>query len=151
MKPLLPDNFEKNAISILLAVMAAFMIAAAVCRHLWPQWRHLPLSAAGCCLTWIASLGMARAAALGLHVRAGFIEKFARDKTRRRLGILSDAAFLVFAALTFAIGCAVLAVSLEKNGMSARIFVHGALPCGSVLTMGRLVRRIRTAFGEGGA
>ena len=150
MKIRLPDNLEKNAISVLLGIMASLMITAAFCRHLLPEWRHLPLAAAGGCLTWIASLGMARAAALGLHVRMSVLERAVDRDNRRRLTVFSDGAFMIFAAFTLVVGCAVLASSFINQRSPAHPLVYTALPVGSILTMIRLVRRMRGEVGTAG-
>lgn len=148
MKLRIPDNLERNILLVLLPAMAVLMLAAAFYRHLFPSLPNAPLAAAGGCLTWISSFGMARAAARGLHIRVTVAEAAASEKTKKRLAILADAAFLLFAAFTFIIGCAVLVASARHPESPGHPLVYAALPLGSVVTMIRLVHRLRHAFGE---
>lgn len=137
------DNLEKNGLAILLAAMGLCMLAAACCRHLYPALHPFALRAAAGCLTWLASLGMARAAALGLHTRVSFIEDFVSPAAKRRLNEIADVGFLVFAAFSFAVGCVALRGGLAPPHAAERPFVLAAIPVGSLLAIIRLVQRIR--------
>lgn len=142
-------NLEKNLIAALLAAIALCMLAAAVCRHLRPDWHEWPLKAAGGCLAWMASVGMARAALLGAHVKVSFFQALLPAAWRDRLARFADAAFLLFAVASLGVGCIVLALSLGDGAVRGHPLVYAAIPAGSLLTILRLVERLRQGGREG--
>lgn len=150
MKRLAPENLEKNLIVVLLGAIVFFMLCEAFCRHLWPGTYAWPVKAAGGCLAWMASLGMARAAALGLHIRVSFVEGLCGDRGKRLLSRISDIAYLAFSLVSLAVGCVVFARSLTRANLPSHPAVFLAIPVGSVLTILRLLERLRAdRRGEG--
>ena len=145
----IPDTFEKTAISVLLAALATLMLIAAFCRHLIPDYHPAVLKTASGTLAWMAFLGMARAAALGLHVRVSILEDAVSTWSRRRLALVADIVFLVFAIVTFAVGCVVFWLSLARDGLPGHPLIYAALPAGSLLTVVRLWERLHAAEGTG--
>lgn len=149
MKKLLPDNLEKHLASLFLAAIVPLMLLEAAARHLMPQYQLLPLKAAGGCLAWMASLGMARAAATGVHVKVGFVADMLAAPGRRRLSRFADAAFLLFAGASFGIGCFVLARSLTQQLAAGHPLIYAAIPVGSLLAAVRLRQRLRAGGSKG--
>ena len=142
MRPRLPDNLEKNLVSVLLAVLVPTMLAAALCRHLLPDLHAHVLKFAAGCLAWLASLGMARAATLGLHVRVSVLADAASDAARRRLATAADFVFLLFALFSYALGAIAFVGSLVRE-IPGHPLIHAAIPVGSALTAYRLVQNRR--------
>jgi TRAP-type C4-dicarboxylate transport system permease small subunit len=142
------ENLEKNLIELSLAAIAVFMLAEALCRHLAPGIHAWPLKAAGGCLAWMASLGIARAAALGLHVKMAVLPLVLAEKGRRRLERLADAVFLLFSLVSLAAGCVVLVRSILRPDSPGHPLVYAAIPVGSALSILRLWERLRR--GEAG-
>lgn len=142
MKRILPDNLEKDCISALLAAIVVSMLAEAFCRHLLPGFHDWPLRAAGGCLAWMASLGMARAAALGLHIRVAFIEGMVAPRRRLLLSRIANAAFLIFSLVSLVVGCLVFFRSLTRANLPSHPLVYAAIPVGSLLTVIRLLERL---------
>lgn len=148
----MPRDFEKNVIACLLAAMGLCMLAAAFCRHLAPELHPATLSAAAGCLTWLASLGMARAAGLGLHTRVSFIEDLVSPQAKRRLNTVADIVFILFSAVSLLAGCAAIWVSSSKQYQPhGHILIYVAIPFGSALTIVRLVQRIRARWEDASA
>ncbi|MCD8349367.1 MAG: TRAP transporter small permease subunit [Planctomycetaceae bacterium] len=141
-------DWEKHLLAGLLAAIAVNMLAAAVTRHCFPAWQALPLKLAAGCLTWLASIGMARAAALGTHTRVSFIEDMAMPQTVDRLRTIADIAFLAFSLCSFAYGCVVFAASIARPGGPGHPLIYAAIPIGSALTAVRLVQRLRARLGK---
>lgn len=142
------SNFEKNAISLLLAIIALLMLVEAFCRHFAPGLQGYPIKTAGGCLAWMASLGMSEAAAAGKHVKVSFLTNILGVGDRLRLAVFADLVFLLFSAASFGLGCFVLVRSLARNNPPSHPLVYAAIPVGSVLTMYRLVQRLRKGNGE---
>lgn len=151
MKRILPENLEKDLIVVLLAAIVFFMLSEAFCRHMWPGTYAWPVKAAGGCLAWMASLGMSRAAALGAHIRVAFVAAMSRARTRRTLALISDLAYLVFSVVSFVVGCVVFFRSLTRDNLPSHPLIYAAIPVGSILTIARLVERLRAGYGEDGA
>ncbi len=139
-------DWEKHLLSGLLAAIAVCMLAAAVTRHCFPAWQTVPLRLAAGCLTWLASVGMARAAGLGTHTRVSFIEDLSTPRTVNRLHTVADLAFLAFSLCSFAYGCIVFAASIARPGGPGHPLIYAAIPIGSALTAVRLVQRLRARF-----
>lgn len=148
MRSRLPENFEKNVMAFLLVILVAAMLAAPAARHLSPRHHPFILNLAAGCLAWIASIGMARAAYLGLHARVSVTEGLVSPNKRRQLHTLADTVFIIFAMLAFALGVAVVAEAVRHPSPTSHPFIYASLPTGAALTVVRLVRRIRERFGE---
>lgn len=137
-------DFEKNLLACLLAAMGLCMLAAAACRHLAPEWHPATLQAAAGCLTWLASLGMARAAGLGLHTRVSFIEELVSPRVKRRLNTVADIVFVLFSLVSLLVGLAAVAASFSPQYQPhGHPLIYAAIPIGSALTIVRLMQRIR--------
>lgn len=150
MKRILPESLEKHLIAVLLAAIVLIMLIEAACRHLWPEVQVYPLKVAGGCLAWMASLGMSRAASLGAHIRVSFVEMYVNDQNRRRLSRIADIAFFIFTVVSLVVGCLVLYRSLVRENIPSHPIVYAAIPAGSILTMIRLVERLRAPSGGTG-
>lgn len=144
----IPENFEKIIIAFLLAALVVLMLAAAACRHLWPEFHRHPLNAAAACLAWMACVGMARAAYLGTHVKVAVLEGLVGVRSRVRLRILADAMFFLFALLAFGVGVAVVVDALRHPSPSSHPFICASVPFGAALTMLRLTERLRDHIRE---
>lgn len=137
------ENFEKRLVAALLAALVVFMLAAALCRHLAPEWNAYPLRASAGCLAWLGSLGMARAASLGIHVRVSVLENTASIRNRKRLHILADALFFLFAFAMLVVGLIVFIAAVRHPSPMAHPLICASIPAGSLLTMLRLAERLR--------
>ncbi len=148
---MIPDNFEKKAITFLLAALAVLMLAEALCRHLRPAAAPAVLKLAAACLAWMVSLGMARVAALGAHIRMSFLGGVVSAACRDRLSRFADLTFLLFAVSTFAAGSVALFLSLRYERLPSHPLVYAAIPAGSLLAIVRLIGRLRRSGGGGEA
>jgi TRAP-type C4-dicarboxylate transport system permease small subunit len=144
MKLRLPENLERDAIAALLAALLVLMLAAGVMRQLNPVWEGYLLRLASACLAWLVSLGMARAAALGTHIKTLSLVPLAPEARRRGLFRLADMVFFAFSLATLAIGCLVFCLALGR-GFPGHPLVYAAPPAGSLLTMLRIYGRRRDA------
>lgn len=151
MRPRLAENLEKRLLSLFLTAIAFFMLAEAFCRHVLPGVHVWPLKAAGGCLAWMASLGIARAAATGAHVRITVLPLVVSPSGRRRLEHFADAVFLLFSLVSLAAGVVVLARSLARPDSPGHPLVYAAIPAGSVLSIIRLWERLRRGGADGEA
>lgn len=144
----LGENFEKNLVSGLHACLALLMLAAAVCRHLVPPWHPPLLRTAGGCLAWLASLGMARAAVLGMHIKVSFLRELLPERDKPRLRRFADVVFLLFTVVSFGVGCLVFVLSFTRDAIPGHPLSYAAIPAGSALTAFRLQERLRAPRNE---
>lgn len=145
------DTIETRILPVMLSMLVILMLAAAVGRHLLPDAHGHILRLASGCLAWTASLGMARAAAAGVHVRISVVADAVSPEVRLRLSLIADGIFLLFSLATLLIGCYVLAVSLARADLPGHPSIYASLPVGGGLTALRLVQRIRRVLRGGGA
>lgn len=144
MKRLLPDDFEKKLASALLVAIVFLMLFKVFSRHVFPGAGdgNGYLRAAGVCMAWMVSLGMARAAFLGLHLKISVSELFLPGRVVRRLDMFADLLFLAFAVFLLAVGIVVLYLVLTLREPSLDLAVYAAIPFGSALTIVRLLERL---------
>ncbi len=142
-------GLERRVLVALLTLLVPLMLVAAACRHLAPEYHHIPLRAAAGCLTWLVSFGMSLAAATGIHTRVTCCVERAGAETVRKCEAVADWCFMLFAALSFVIGALVVAANVSRHGIGVGPVVYAAIPLGSLLTMYRLAGRRREARGRG--
>ncbi|MCD7898139.1 MAG: hypothetical protein LUG50_15945 [Planctomycetaceae bacterium] len=134
---------ERRALVVLLILLVPLMLVAAACRHLAPEYHHIPLRAAAGCLTWLVSFGMSLAAATGIHTRVTCCVDRAGPEAAGRCRAVADWSFILLAVLSFAIGVLVVATNLSRHGANFGAVVYAAIPAGSLLTIHRLAERRR--------
>lgn len=148
MKRFLPEDLEKDLSSVLFVAIVFFMLFKVCYRHLVPDAGNWPLRGAGICLAWMASIGMARGAALGLHLKAVATELFFPGRVVRRLDVFADLAFLAFAVFLLVVGTLAFFLALTTPERSIHLLTYAAIPVGSTLTVIRLLERL-LAGGDG--
>ncbi|MCC8190739.1 MAG: TRAP transporter small permease subunit [Planctomycetes bacterium] len=141
----LPDQLEERLASGFLVALLACMLAEAIRRHRWPALEPVPLRAACGCLVWMASMGMAQAAADGKHIRVRHLPPLVGDTRRRQFSFFADLVFFLFAFLSCIAGSAALQYVLAGGSVASHPLVYAAIPVGSVFTMIRLYHRLRPA------
>ncbi len=136
------ERTEKFCLSALLSAIMILMLLEAGRRHLFPASEPWTVRAAAGCLAWLVSLGMARAAALGLHIRVSCIDTFVSPTTRHRFSQFADIVFLFFCLASCMVGLVVLYRSFYRPDLTSSPVVYAAIPAGSILTSWRLVHRL---------
>ncbi|MCC8167514.1 MAG: hypothetical protein LIQ31_15590 [Planctomycetes bacterium] len=139
-------RLERRILVGLLTLLVPLMVVAAACRHLAPEYHYIPLRAAAGCLTWLVSFGMSLAAATGIHTRVTWCVAAAGPDVARRCQAVADWCFMLFAALSGAIGVVVVATNASRHGLGAGPVIYAAIPLGSLLTIYRLAERRRAAW-----
>lgn len=146
--PAIPDDLEEDLLIVMVLGLIGCLLFSAIARHWVPKYHSGSLKAAAACLTWITTLGTARAGALGIHVRIVFIADIVPDGSRRRMELFADLIMLIAAFGLFAISCMMVHYSLTHPVPRGHPLVYAAVPVGMGLTIYRLCQRIVRARRE---
>lgn len=145
-KSLLPDDFEKDLLSLMIAGLMVCLLVSIVTRHCWPAWHQPVIQCAAGFLTWMVALGSARAASQGLHVRVVFLADLVSPGNRRRMSLTADALFLLFALIILAVSADLVHYSFTHPVPRGHPLVYIAMPVGMFLTAIRLCQRLHRAW-----
>lgn len=144
----LPEDLEEDLLIVVVLGLIACLFLSAIARHWAPRYHSDLLQASAACLTWITTLGTARAAALGIHVRIMFTAELAQPGLRWRMELFADVVMLLASLGIFAVGCAMVHYSLTHPVPRGHPLVHAAVPVGMGLTIVRLCQRIARQWRE---
>lgn len=144
-RQLLPDDLEKDLLALMIACLMGCLLVSIVTRHWWPAWHEPVIKCAAGFLTWMVALGSSRAASLGLHVRVVFFADLLPPAVRRRMFVLADLFFLLFAAAIFVASTDMAHYSFTNPVPRGHPLVYTAMPVGMLLTGIRLCQRLYRA------
>ncbi len=133
---------EDACLTALISALVILMLIEAARRHFFPGSSPWSIRAAAGCLAWLVSIGMAKAASVGAHIRVACIDSMVSPTVRRRLSQFADIVFLLFCLASFMVGTAVLYRSLLRTDPFTNRIIYAAIPAGSALTILRLLQRL---------